>query len=91
MKRLMASLLAVPLLATSASAGTPLNDRQLDTVTAGVDLFTGGEIRIDGFIIVYTDFHPCTGICPQVGLSVTLTATTPSQTIVTTANTLGVK
>jgi hypothetical protein len=91
MKKLVASLVAMPLLAGSALAGTLLGDRQLDSVTAGTPVLifppVAAAYRIDDFIVTVQAQPPCDGTCPTPGLSATSIFITPHQTIVTQVNT----
>jgi hypothetical protein len=51
MNKLVLGLAAVPLLASVASAGQPLTDKQMDTVTAGFSAFSTADAQALGKIV----------------------------------------
>jgi len=51
MNKFVLGLAAVPLLASAASAGQPLTDKQMDTVTAGFSAFSTADAQALGKIV----------------------------------------
>jgi hypothetical protein len=51
MNKFVLGLAAVPLLASVASAGQPLTDKQMDTVTAGFSAFSTADAQALGKIV----------------------------------------